>query len=292
MDYQAFLTEHQLDSEYLATALKWFTPLGDEITLHQKGAEKPFYVGVNGAQGSGKSTLAAFLDFYLTEAKGLNVVRLSLDDFYLSQSDRLALSVKIHPLLKTRGVPGTHNVPLMIKTLARLKQYGTVSIPRFNKATDNPYPVLEWPIVNSPVDVVIFEGWCWGTRSQPSSQLARSINALESEEDALGVWRNYINEQLSTVYEPIYAMMNYWVMLRAPSFDCVEGWRIEQEHKLVVQAADQAQSAVMSDEQIKAFVSYFQRLTEHTLATLPGHMNCVYQLDDKRQITSAQAAFL
>ncbi|MDM7860959.1 kinase [Alteromonas sp. ASW11-36] len=292
MDYQAFLTDQQLDSEYLVTALKWFKPLGDEIAVHHNGASNPFYVGINGAQGSGKSTLAAFLDFYLSQVKGLNVVRLSLDDFYLSQSDRLALSVKIHPLLKTRGVPGTHNMPLMNKTLERLKEYGTVSIPRFNKATDNPYPVLEWPIVNSPVDIVIFEGWCWGTRAQANAQLNTPINTLEAEEDALGVWRNYINEQLAEAYEPIYALMDYWVMLRAPSFNCVEGWRIEQEHKLAARTAGVEQSAIMTDQQVKAFVSYFQRLTEHTLATLPEHMNCVYQLNEQRQITSTQAEFL
>ena len=37
------------------------------------------------------------------------------DDFYLTQAQRQDLAQQIHPLLKSRGVPGTHDVPLAKK---------------------------------------------------------------------------------------------------------------------------------------------------------------------------------
>lgn len=293
MDYLPFLKSQSLTQRYLDTALKWFTPLGDHIASHHISAKKPFCVGLNGAQGSGKSTLCAFLEYYLSEAHGLNVVSLSLDDFYLSQSDRLSLSVKVHPLFKTRGVPGTHDVALLKKTLQRLGEYGTVSLPRFNKASDNPHAVLDWPVVNAPVDVVLMEGWCWGASAQSAQQLTQNENTLEQEHDALGVWRDTVNQSLIKEYQPLYSMMDYWVMLKAPSFDCVSDWRIEQEHKLKESLSEKdIHSGVMNDTQVRHFIAYFERLTKHLIATLPDKVDCLYELDKNRHITAARASFL
>ena len=298
MDFKPFLSQEMLSDAYLVDALKWFRPLGDAIASHHDGAGRPYYVGVNGAQGSGKSTFSAFIAYYLTHYKNKRCVVMSLDDFYLSQSDRLALSVKVHPLLKTRGVPGTHDVDLIAKTIKRLSEYGTVSIPQFDKATDNPKPVTEWPIVNTPVDIIIFEGWCWGIKPQTPSKLSSPINQLEHEQDTLGNWRHFVNQQLASEYQTVQEMMDYWVMLQAPSFQCVEAWRIEQEHKLKLRHANDsetdksASSGIMSDEQIKAFIMHFQRLTQHCLETLPTKADCLYLLDKQRHILSARADFL
>lgn len=300
MDFKPFLSAHRLNESYLNDALKWFKPLGDALALHQNNAKGPYYVGVNGAQGSGKSTVSAFLAYYLTHHHNKTCVVMSLDDFYLSQSDRFALSIKVHPLLKTRGVPGTHDVDLIAKTLNRLSEYGTVSIPQFDKATDNPKPVTEWPIVNTPIDIVILEGWCWGVAPQSNNQLAPPINSLEKDQDALGNWRNFVNQQLKSEYQSLHNMMNYWVMLQAPSFSCVEGWRIEQEHKLKSRhtesnkdiASNSSASGIMTDDQIRAFIMHFQRLTQHSLNTLPAKVDCLYALDIQRKIISARANFL
>ena len=102
-----FIAEHKLQNSFLDTAQHYYVPLAERLKKHHDGAKQTSYVGINGSQGSGKSTLAEFLKDYLQDKYPLNVVVLSLDDFYRSQSERLAMSVKIHPLFKTRGVPGT-----------------------------------------------------------------------------------------------------------------------------------------------------------------------------------------
>lgn len=291
MDISTFLAAHQLPDSYRDIAQKWFIPLADEITEHQNSAKKPYFVGVNGCQGSGKSTLCDFLVFYLTQHKKLNVVSLSLDDFYLDKSSRNALAVKVHPLLATRGVPGTHDVGLAQTTFDRLRGYGTVSIPRFNKATDNPFPVVEWPVIHSPPDVVLVEGWCWGVSPQSKAQLEEPVNALEQDEDPMGIWRSYVNKQLEDAYQALFDQMSFWVMLKAPSFAQVYNWRKEQEHKLAARLGNaQAHSGIMNDVEIERFIQHYQRLTEQSLTSLPERCNYVFHLDETRQIINVEKA--
>ena len=52
---------------------------------------RPLFVGVNGAQGSGKSTFCTLLSAALRGGGELNVVTLSIDDVYLTRSERAAL---------------------------------------------------------------------------------------------------------------------------------------------------------------------------------------------------------
>ena len=289
MDMASFLAQQQLPETYARAAQQWYIPLADDIVSHSSGATKPYIVGINGSQGSGKSTLAAFLAYYVSEHHGKNVVCLSVDDFYLSRSDRKSLAVKVHPLLTTRGVPGTHNIPLAMKTLERLNQYGTVSLPRFNKATDDPFPVTDWPVTNSPPDIIIIEGWCWGAQPQSDAELLSPENSLEAEEDALGIWRKYVNTCLKNDYQALFEQTQYWVMLKAPSFDHVYQWRCEQEHKLASRQHENA-SAVMSDEEVARFIQHYQRLTNVCLERLPARCDCVFELDAQRQITNVKKA--
>ncbi|MET0815794.1 MAG: kinase, partial [Pseudoxanthomonas sp.] len=75
---------------------------------------------IAGLQGSGKSTLAAQIAA-LAHARGRSVAVLSIDDFYLSKDRRQLLARQVHPLLATRGPPGTHDLPLALETLEGLR---------------------------------------------------------------------------------------------------------------------------------------------------------------------------
>lgn len=287
-----FADKHKLSKDFLHDARKWYIPLADNISKHQKGAGKPYFLGINGCQGSGKSTLSDFLSAYLSQQYDLHVVVMSLDDFYFDQSKRSAIAVKVHPLFQTRGVPGTHDMIQAARVLEQLRASADqVSIPRFNKATDNPAPRQEWQTISKPVDVVIFEGWCWGVDPQNDNQLLNAVNALEHEQDETGVWRKFVNRQLEQHYAPLYSFMNYWIMLKAPSFDCVYAWRLEQEQKLrhsLPAKSDNPETGVMTDEQVQAFIQYYQRLTQHALETLENKCDVVFTLNSQRRISDHQ----
>ncbi|MCW8092437.1 kinase [Alteromonas sp. ASW11-130] len=283
MDLSGFLARHQLPETYREVAQKWFVPLAESIMLQLKGAGRPFFVGINGCQGSGKSTLTEFLSEYLCTTHQLNVACMSLDDFYLSQIERVDLAETIHPLLRTRGVPGTHDVTLMNNVFTQLKADGEVALPRFNKADDNPFPQETWPVINTPPDIVIVEGWCWGVPPQLEQDLVSPINTLEEAEDSEGIWRRFVNQQLAERYQPLFAQMNYSIMLKGLSFEHVFRWRCEQEHKLAAKTSANS-TAIMTDEQIARFIQHYQRLTEHSFQALPPLCDVVFKLDENRNI--------
>jgi D-glycerate 3-kinase len=280
--FHDFIIEHNLPKTCESIAQQHFVPRAEFFWQRQQKLGKPF-VGINGCQGSGKSTLSAFIAYYLTKKYQLNIVVLSLDDFYLDQQSRKTLSAVVHPLLKTRGVPGTHDTERLARTLANLTQADAqVELPRFSKATDNPAKPEQ---VNGPIDLVLLEGWCWGVEPQSPAELSIEVNQLERDQDGDRLWREYVNRQIQQNYQPLYQQMNYWLFLQAPSFNCVYQWRQQQEDKLIAKNDGVISKGIMSPAQVKTFVQLFQRLTEHALNTMPAKANVILQLDSNRQVT-------
>ena len=132
-----------------------------------------------------------------------------------------------------------------------------------------------------------------GTPAQSDEALHRPVNELEAAEDPDGSWRRYINRQIHEQYQPLYDSMDIWVMLQAPSFECVYKWRSEQESKLADSLLEQGKDVyrdtqVMTDKQLSRFIQHYQRLTEHALAELPGQVNYLFRLDADRNITAQE----
>ena len=136
----------------------------------------------------------------------------------------------------------------------------------------------------SVLDIVLLEGWCLGVQAQAQDELESPINELEREEDVDGRWRQHVNQQISQEFEPLYRQVDRWVMLCAPSFDCVYSWRLEQEHKLAGQS-DGDDNSIMSDSQVARFIQFYERLTRQCLGHLPDRVHHLYRLDSERQVT-------
>lgn len=246
-------------------------------------ARTPLVVGICGAQGSGKTTITSILAALLAD-RGLAVASLSIDDLYLGRAARLALADAIHPLLRTRGVPGTHDVAVGHRLIAAAGAGSPFALPRFDKATDDPARREHWPEVAGPVDVFLFEGWCVGAVAQPAAALAHPVNRLEAAEDAAGVWRRHVNDCLAGPYRTLFARIDLLLLLRAPSFDVVAGWRAEQEDKLRAALALEGRRGGQSAAELDRFVMHFERITRHILAEMPGRADIVVELDRQRRV--------
>lgn len=287
--FRRFCHAQRLPETYGNVAEQYFFPLAQQLAQH-RGASAPLLVGINGCQGSGKSTLAQLLVAAL-EQLGCAAIALSLDDFYLTRAQRRALAESTHPMLETRGVPGTHDVELIRDTLdALLKPYSedarTIMVPCFDKAKDDRTKTAHWRAVQAPVDVMIWEGWCLGVPPQPDTELAIPVNQLEALEDPDGHWRCFANEALGQ-YQPLFDRVNHWIMLKAPNFDCVYRWRLEQEEKLVAQS--RTVGAIMSPQQIERFIQFYQRLTEWGFSAVPPRTDTLFTLDADRGIQSVSS---
>ena len=130
------------------------------------------------------------------------------------------------------------------------------TIPRFDKASDNPHPVDQWQKVTHKIDVVIVEGWCMQIPAQLSEMLSPAINHLEQQHDEDGVWRRYVNNALQH-YQDIFQRFHLSFMLKAPSFSVVQQWREEQEQKLRFTTPQEQHGRLLTTEGITRFLAHY-----------------------------------
>lgn len=216
----------------------------------------PPIIGLSGAQGAGKTTLLkAFA------ASGARVAGLSIDDVYLTKAQRRDLARDVHPLLATRGPPGTHDLGLLQRTLESLRHGGRTALPSFDKAADDRRAEADWPVFERAPDVIVLDGWCLGAQAQAATDLIRPVNALEADEDAQGVWRGWVNDQLAGPYQTAFGAIDAILFLAAPSFDVVLDWRLQQEAETLGRAVGAADRV-----RIGRFIAHYERITRHMLA--------------------------
>ncbi len=232
--------------------------------------------GIAGAQGTGKSTLAAMLAECLRETWSETVAVLSLDDFYLPRSERLQLSKEVHPLLATRGVPGTHDVAAMQSSIEGLKRGASVEAPVFEKAHDDRARETR---KLGPARIILCEGWCWGAQPEPEIRLEKPVNQLEQIRDADGHWRHWVNTKLHE-YQSLFDN-DALLYLAAPSFEAILEWRWQQEQDL---ARNRTGSQIMSRDQIADFISFYERITSWMLEEMPDRADLTVTLAPDHQI--------
>ncbi|RKF21259.1 kinase [Altericroceibacterium spongiae] len=273
-----------LPADYAKTVDRFWRPLARFIADRAEN-DGPLLVGINGAQGAGKSTACLFLQHILEERHRLKTVILSLDDLYATRAEREAMARSVHPLFRTRGVPGTHDVALGTAVLKGLLAGKSVTLPRFDKSMDD--RAEKGVPVSGPVDVVLFEGWCVGARPMPDISLAEPINRLEAEEDPDSIWRHKINEELTGEYARLFRMIDLLIMFRVPDFEHVRANRRRQEEKLAERSPDG--TAIMGEEELLRFISHYERLTRFMLEEMPGRADVTFELDDRQTPKSLPA---
>jgi D-glycerate 3-kinase len=276
-----FISAHQLPDKFFKLVEDHYSHLAEWL-MKKRQPGRTFFLGINGAQGTGKTTLAAYLQLALEQGCGWRVAVLSIDNFYLTKSERVQLAEDIHPLLATRGVPGTHDIHMLTDCIERvraLESNETMAMPRFDKSLDDRAESDSWPTVSGPIDLIILEGWCVGSMPQSREALREAVNDLEEHEDTSGDWRLYVNEQLEGPYAELFARLDALVFLQAPDFDAVYRWRVEQEEKLA-RTSGHGAAGIMDREQITKFIQHYERLTRANIAGLPETADVIFELDD------------
>ena len=280
-----------LPNSYVSDALRYFLPLAKVITKKITQSSTPVVIGFSGAQGTGKTTLSFLLSQLLTKQQ-FKIARFSLDDFYLTKNERNLLASQEHPLLCTRGVPGTHDTGMLLTKLHGLlnqKENQNIKIPKFNKADDERAPEGNWSTVKGSVDAILVDGWFVGATPLDPKMLEDPVNELEKTEDITCEWRNFINNQLSGNYQKIFSQINFLILLEAPSFSQIYGWRQLQEEKLRKQSP--TAHGLMDDDQLFRFIQHYERLTKHCLSILPELADVMFSLDSDHRIAKCSGLF-
>ena len=230
-------------------------------------------VGVGGGQGAGKSTLGRLIGA-AGSVYGVRIEVLSIDDFYLTKEERRQLAENVHPLLATRGPPGTHDVARLRDVVAALRRPGDVDVPRFDKGSDtrSGYATLA-----GGADIVVLEGWCVGA-PPATSAIGEPINSLEREHDADGRWRSYIEAALRGPYARLNDEFETLVFLKVPGLDAVRRWRAQQE-------AERRPEQRLSVAEVNRFIEHYERITRRMLGSLPLTADVVVDLDADHRVS-------
>ena len=251
--------------------------------------KRPYFIGLAGGQGTGKTTSSSLIKIILTKYFKFKVFRISIDDFYKTRKERISLSKRVHPMLLTRGVPGTHDINMMLNFFKKVqsKKFKRLKLPTFNKAIDDRFNKKRWYDLKEKPDVIIFEGWCVGAKAEKINTLNKTINLMEKNKDKKKIWRKYVNQQLKSKYKNLYSQLNCLIYLRAKNFNLLQKWRLKQERKLLLSSKKNSKLKIMNKEDVLSFMQTYQRVTQNMFKNMPKYASIILNLNSNHQIKTA-----
>jgi len=287
-DYFKFLNKEKISgkskAEKIKSLKKIYIPMSFWIENKYKEKGKTLILGFSGGQGSGKTTVSGILKIILKKFFKRKIHVSSIDDFYKTLKERNKMSYEIHPLFKTRGVPGTHDINLIKNFFyyIKKKKFKKFKIPKFDKSIDDRCKKEYWTFVKKRPEIIILEGWCVGAKPQSKSMLLKSTNILEKIEDKNFIWRKYVNEKLKKEYKKVFGMIDYFIFMKIPNFNMVFKWRLLQENKLRKKSS--SSKKVMSYNKIKRFIMFYQRITLQMIKDLSKSASIIMLLKKNHEI--------
>jgi D-glycerate 3-kinase len=276
-----FKNKERMIKSFLIPLCFWISKKADK--------KRPYFVGLAGGQGTGKTTSSSLIKIILTKYFKLKVFKISIDDFYKTRNERISLSKKVHPMLLTRGVPGTHDIDMMLKFFKKVKnkKFKRLKLPTFNKAIDDRFNKKRWYDLKEKPDVIIFEGWCVGAKAEKNNTLNKTINLMEKNKDKKKIWRKYVNQQLKSKYKNLYSQLNCLIYLRAKNFNLLQKWRLKQERKLLLSSKKNSKLKIMNKEDVLSFMQTYQRVTQNMFKNMPKYASIILNLNSNHQIKTA-----
>jgi len=287
-DYLNFLSKEKIfdksKTDKIKSLKKIYIPMSFWIENKYKKKKKTLFLGFSGGQGSGKTTVAKILKIILKKFFKRKIHISSIDDFYKTLKDRNKMANTIHPLFKTRGVPGTHDINLIKKFFYFIKEkkFAKTKLPKFDKSMDDRLKKKYWFNIKEKPEIVILEGWCVGAQPQSNSLIKKPINILEKYEDQDLIWRKYVNEKLKKEYKKLFSMIDYYIFMKIPNFKMVFKWRLLQENKLRKKL--KFKRKIMSYNKIKHFIMFYQRITLQMIKDLSKSASIIMLLKKNHEI--------
>jgi len=276
-----FKNKERMIKSFLIPLCFWISKKADK--------KRPYFVGLAGGQGTGKTTISSLVQIILIKFFKLKVFRISIDDFYKTRNERISLSKRVHPMLLTRGVPGTHDINMMLSFFKKVKskKFKKLKLPTFNKAKDDRFNKKYWYNLKNKPDIIIFEGWCVGAKSEQNNSLKKTINLMEKAKDQKQTWRKFVNQQLKSKYKNLYSQLHCLVYLKASSFSLLQKWRLKQERKLWLKSKRNSKLKIMSKGDVISFMQTYQRITQNMFKKAPKYASIILNLNSNHQIKSA-----
>lgn len=227
---------------------------------------RPLFIFISGPQGSGKSYNSLEIYSHLRHKHSeLNTAYVSIDDFYLTHADQLDVNSAFpqNEMLQGRGLPGTHDLPLLREFLDRALSSDagtdTLSVPRYDKSKFHGQGdrSLQSQVVQLPLDVVIMEGWFLGFNPLSQEELKKEYESVDhtSLKQHELEHLSQINKNLGEYSRLLWrnpCLSSVGIIFSTNDIGNVYEWRLQQEHQLLLN-----EGRGMTDEQVHKFVDRY-----------------------------------
>ena len=273
------ITNRKISQKYIKEKI---IPILNHINKSKKNM-----ILISGPQGIGKTTILKIIEKNFTRFFNKRILTLSLDDFYLDKIKRKKISKKVHPLLLTRGVPGTHDIKEIEGVINRFKnEKYPIKIPVFDKLKDR--RLAKKRIINKKCEIIIMEGWCCGSPPLNNDYLKKNINFLEKKYDKNFFWRQYYNNKLKTEYSRIFKKFDYIIFFKAPSFKNILKWRFKQENQMRRNSA--RINLGMNKNEINIFIQHYEKITKWMMKIMKKKSNLIISINKNQKIKKISSA--
>ena len=91
-----------------------------------------------------------------------------------------------------------------------------------------------------------------------------------------------MNEKLKKEYKKVFSMIDHYIYMKVPNFKMVFKWRLLQENKL--KKKSYYRKKIMSYNEIKRFVMFYQRITLRMMKDLSKSASIVMFLKTNHEI--------
>ena len=120
-----------------------------------------------------------------------------------------------------------------------------------------------------------------GAINQNEKILKKPINLIERKYDKSFKWRKKVNNHLKNNYKKLFKKIDKLVYLKAPSFNHIFQWRLDQEQKLKLTSKNKN---TMPKSKIREFIIY-ERITKNMMKDFSQISDLTIFLDKKHRST-------
>lgn len=197
------------------------TDLGARLA---NGPARPLLL-LNGPVGAGKSTLARLVQARAAE-QGLRLAVASIDDLYLPWPERQQ-QLAGNPFGVGRVPPGSHDVPLLCRSLERWRRGELLRLPCFDKTlAGGEGDRSGWQ--EQEADALLLEGWLLGCRALGADGVTQAQPDLHELTEAERAWLPRWDQELAA-WEAVHReAVGLW-LLRPRSWTLPRRWRFQAE---------------------------------------------------------------
>tara|TARA_Y100001968_G_scaffold333927_1_gene401210 strand:- start:2254 stop:3246 length:993 start_codon:yes stop_codon:yes gene_type:complete len=254
-------------------------PLISSSIKYLQEYSKPLIIGISGLPGSGKSTLGKVIE-KCSKLQNLPLNVVSIDDFYMPAND-LDQAMLGNPWKVPRGIPGSHSLDDIYKTLGNFLNTGELISPRFDKSLRNGYGDRTGWFRSKP-KVLVIEGWFLGCKPIIENE-KNTIILNENIEPPLSLaekdYRLKIQESLS-LYLPIWSMFSSLWHIKSEEFSYTSKWKKQQESNML-----KNKGSSLSGLELQSFIRMISTsLPQESLQNIVSDVR--FNINSKRQITA------